>query len=384
MRRLVAAVCVLAALAARVRVAAAQDSVFGIRGLGFLELPVSARSAGMGGGYALFDGASVVSPASLAAWHGAVGWAVGSGSSRNFDAGTGSVSLSSTRFPVFGFATPIGARLVVGLTASSYLSRNWDVTQADTVTPRGTAVAANDETRSVGGVTDIRLAGAYRVSSVMAVGVGVHVLSGSAQTAVVRLFPADTSYRPFTQSSQTDYSGLGVSVGMFATPGPRFIFGASARFNGRLRATAPGDTARVKLPTELAGGVYYAPVEGVTLATTVGYATWSAAANDLQAAGQPASRDVWSVGVGAEVALLKLGSQPTPLRVGYRWRQLPFPIPMGAGASALSEHALSAGFSFTAAGGRAAVDLGLEGGSRSAGSLTETFTTVLLGVSILP
>lgn len=378
--RLAALLPGLVALAVHAPVAAAQDSVFGIRGLGFLALPVSARSAGMGGGYALFDGSSVVSPASLAAWRGAAGWAVGAGSRRSFDAGTGAMSLTSTRFPVFGFAAPIGARLVVGITAADYLNRNWSVTQIDTVTPRDSAVAATDQTRSVGGVTDIRLAAAYRLSSVMALGLGFHVLTGSAQTAVRRDFPTDTAYRSFVQSSEINYSGVGVSVGVFAAPAPRLIIGGSVRLNGRLRAAAPGDTVRVQLPAEVNGGLYYAPVEGVTLASTVGYASWGAAADDLRAAGQQPSRDVWSVGMGAEVTLLKLGSQAMPLRAGYRWRQLPFPI----GTSPLAEHALSAGFSFTAAGGRANVDFALEGGTRTAGALTERFTTALLGVSILP
>jgi long-subunit fatty acid transport protein len=337
----------------------------------------------LGGGYALFDGSSAVSPASLAAWRGAAGWAVGAGSRRSYNPGvpgTAASSLTSTRFPAFGFATPVGSFLVVGITASDYLNRNWDVEQADTVTPRDSAVAVTDRTRSLGGVTDIRLAAAYRVSEAVAVGVGFHLLTGSAQTTVQRLFPTDPAYRAFGQASQTDYRGTGVSVGVFMTPAPRLILGASARFNGRLRAASPSDTAHVQLPTEVAGGVYYAPVEGVTFASTVGWSRWSEASADLQAAGQGSARDIWCVGVGAEAAVLRLGGEAIPLRAGFRWRQLPFLI----ATSPLSEYALSAGLGFTAAGGRANVDLAVEGGKRTAGALSERFTTVLLGVSILP
>jgi hypothetical protein len=122
------------------------------------------------------------------------------------------------------------------------------------------------------------------------------------------------------------------------------------------------------------------PVDGVTLATTVGHANWSVAAPDLRSAGQAPSRDVWSVGVGAEVTLLRLLGEVTPLRAGYRWRQLPFLI----GADALSEHAISGGASFSLASGRASVDVAVESGSRTAGGLTERFTTLLVGVSIFP
>jgi hypothetical protein len=366
--------------------AAAQESAFGIRGLGFLGRPISARSAGTGGGYALFDASSAVSPASLAAWSGAVGWATGAGSSRTLDTGTGPVSLQSTRFPVFGFAAPVGARLVVGISASDYLNRNWSVTQTDTVTPRGPPVAVTDQTKSLGGVTDIRVAAAYRVSGQVAVGLGLHALTGSAETVVVRDFPADTSYRPFVQNSVTDFSAVAVSVGVFVTPRPRLILGASARLNGRLKAETPGDTARVHLPVELNAGVYYAPVEGVSVSSTFGYATWSAAASDLVAAGQLRSTNIWNAALGVEAALLRLGRQAVPLRAGYRWRQLPFPIPQPspAGARGLIEQALTGGFGFSAAGGHANVDVAIEVGSRSAGVLSEHFTTALVGVSILP
>jgi long-subunit fatty acid transport protein len=370
----------LAALLAA-RPAAAQDSVFGIRGLGFLGQPISAHSAAMGGGESMFDGSSAVSPASLAAWRGLAGWAVGAQSQHTFNPGTGAVSLSSMRFPMFGFAAPVGNRLVIGVDVSDYLNRNWDVQRTDTVMPRDTALPVTDRTRSLGGVTDLRFAAAYRVSSRIALGVGLHVLTGSVQTAVERDFPTDSTYHTFGQVTETDYRGLGVSLGLFVTPIERVVVGASARFNGRLSENNPGGNASVRLPTELAGGLYVTPWDGVMVATTVIHDNWSVAASRLEAAGQPPSRDVWSVGVGAEITLLKLFGEVTPLRAGYRWRQLPFPVDT---AVFLSEHAVSGGLSFTLAGGRASVDFAVEGGSRAAGALKESFTTVLVGLSIFP
>jgi len=377
-RPVLLAVAVL--LAAGAREARAQDSFFGIRGLGFPGRPISARSAGMGGGAAMFDGSSALSPASLAAWHGLVAWAVGAQSGHSYDAGTGQVSGASMRFPTFGFAAPIGGRLVVGINVSDFLSRNWSVQQTDTVMPRDSAIPVTDRTESIGGVSDIRFAAAYRISSRIAVGVGVHVLSGSVQTAVVRDFGVDSAYRTFAAVTETSYRGAAVSFGLFLNPLQRVVIGASARFNGRLWESNPVSDVRVHLPTELSGGLYVAPWDGVSIATTVTHDNWSVAAPDLVAAGQAPSRDVWSVGVGAEVALVKMFGEVTPLRLGYRVRQLPFPV----GTDALSEHAASGGISFTLAGGRANLDLGLESGSRAAGPLTESFTTLLVGVSIFP
>jgi hypothetical protein len=367
-------------LAAGAREAAAQDSFFGIRGLGFPGRPVSARSAGMGGGEEMFDGSSALSPASLAAWHGLAAWAVGAQSGHSYDAGTGQVSGSSMRFPTFGFAVPISGRIVIGVDVSDYLNRNWNVQQTDTVMPRDSAIPVTDRTVSIGGVSDIRFAAAYRISGRIAVGVGLHVLSGSVQTGVERDFGLDSVYRTFAQVTETDYRGVGVSFGLFVNPIQRVVLGASARFNGRLWESNPVSSTRVHLPTELGGGLYVSPFDGVTVATTFTHDNWSVAAPDLVALGQAPSRDVWSVGVGAEVALVKLFGQVTPLRAGYRWRQLPFPV----GTDALSETAFSAGLSFTLAGGRANLDLGMEGGSRTAGALKESFTTLLVGISIFP
>ncbi len=362
------------------RPAAAQDSVFGIRGLGFLGQPISAHSAAMGGGESMFDGSSAVGPASLASWRTLAGWAVGAQSERTFNPGTGAVSLSSMRFPMFGFAAPVGNRLVIGVNVSDYLNRNWDVQRTDTVMPRDSALPVTDRTRSLGGVTDIRFAAAYRVSSRIALGVGLHVLTGSVQTAVERDFPTDSTYHTFGQVTETDYHGLGASLGLFVSPIQRVVVGASARINGRLSEVNPGGNASVRLPTELAGGLYVTPWDGVMFATTVIHDNWSVAAPVLVADSQPPSRDVWSVGVGAEVTLLKLFGEVTPLRAGYRWRQLPFPV----GTAALSERAVSGGLSFALAGGRANVDFSVEGGSRTAGALTESFTTMLVGLSIFP
>jgi hypothetical protein len=376
-------------LAASAPEAVAQESVFGIRGLGFLGRPVSARSAGMGGGEALFDGSSAVNPASLASWHSLAGWAVGAGSQRSVDAGTGTVSLTSMRFPLFGFAAPIGRRIVVGVTVSDFLNRNWDVQQTDTVMPRDSAVPVTDRTKSIGGVSDLRFAAAYWLTDRIALGAGFHVLTGSVQTAIERDFPSDPAYRTFVQITETQYRSTAASFGLFVTPVPRLVLAASARFNGRLRSDNPGASARVHLPTELSGGIYLGPLQGITVTSFVSHADWSVASGDLEAAGQAGARDVWSLGIGAQVSSVKLFGHVAPLRAGYRWRQLPFLVPepnpaLPTRAVPLSEHAVSLGIGFLLAGGRANLDAALEGGSRTAGSVSERFTTMLVGVSVFP
>jgi len=359
--------------------AAAQDSVFGIRGLGFLDRAGSARSVGEGGGFALFDGASSLNPAALAAWRGTAGWAVASGTSHSFDAGSGPTTLTATRFPLVGFAGQIGPRWVLGVAVTDYLDRNWAVAQTDTVVQRGAPVPVQDETKSVGGVSDVRVAVAYRMAA-LTVGLGLHALTGNTLTTVQRTFPSDSAYVPFTLNQTTTYRGVGMSVGFLAHPLGTLVLGGSARFNGRLRTSAPDSVIEVGMPVELNGGASLQPVTGLQISGTVGYASWSAAADALAAAGQERSRNVWAAGVGVEVSALHFGAGPMGLRAGYRWRQLPFPVD----SVTLTEHALAFGLGFDTAGGRATVDAALEFGSRAAGAVSERFTTAYVGLTIRP
>jgi hypothetical protein len=385
-RALVVTAAVLAAAAGGASRAAAQDSVFGIRGLGFLDRAVSTHAAGAGDAFALFDGASPLNPAAVSQWTGTVGWADASSSGRSFDPGTGAVSLRSTRFPLVGFASPVTHSLVVAVTASDYLDRNWAVSQTDTVSPRDTAVVVDDETRSLGGVSDLQLALGYRLGR-FAVGLGLHALSGSSQTFVTRKFPNDSAFVPFAIQSNTTFRGVAVSFGAIAAPSRRLLLAAALRFDGRLRAETVDTTVDVRMPVEFDAGASWQPTTGLAFTGSVGYGSWSRASTDLVAAGQQPARNAWSADVGAEVGVLRLGRTPLPLRVGYRWRQLPFLIPAQDSTAppvGLTERAFTVGFGLTGAGGRATVDVAFRFGSRAAGGVRESFTTTLVGLTVVP
>jgi len=380
MRRLAIGMLGLALLAVEVRTLPADDSVFGIRGLGILGRPHSAQSAAAGGGFALFDAEGGTNPAALSRWRGISGWAVGSASRRQFEGGAGGSSLTSTRFPLVGFSTVIGQRLSVGVTISDFLDRTWSVHSVDTVAPRGAPVQVSDQSKSLGGVSDLRFGAAYRSSPTLAVGVGLHALTGSTRLDVIRQF-ADTAYRSFHDTAVTDFSGFGLSAGALITPRPDLVLGVSVRVSTSLRArSSSGQRASVPLPLELGFGAHFTPSPGFVLAASVEYAGWSRAADALAALGQERSRNVWSVGGGAEVETIRLGPSRVPLRVGYRWRQLPFPV----GGAALAEHAFTAGVGLNLVGGRTLLDVGYERGTRAAGALSETLTTGYLGITVRP
>jgi hypothetical protein len=369
----------LLALAA-VPEAPADDSVFGIRGLGLLGRPVSARSLSSGGAFGLFDAAGALNPATLGRWRQMVGWAVGVPTRRTFEGGGESAELTSTRFPLFGFATAPGRRLVVGMTIGDYLNRTWGVRDSVTDTLRNVEQQIVDTKTSVGGVTDIRFAGAYHVSERLDVGFAIHALAGSTRSGVIRDF-VDTAYTDFSDFAVTDFTGRGVSIGLTAEPIRRVFVSTSLRLNSALTATKQdGERARVSLPTEAGFGVLVAVSPGVTFAASGGFANWSAAADDLAATGEERSRDAWNLGVGGEFDTFRRGAGRVPLRIGYRWRRLPFPVQ----GEQIAERAISGGFGLDFAQARTTIDLGVERGSRSVGAQRETFSSLFVGVTVRP
>src|SRR5207244_4304186 len=114
------------------------------------------------------------------------------------------------RFPVMGLAGPVLGRLVLAGGFTTYLDRTWDVRIRDSMSLRGGMQPYTDELTSDGGVTNLRLAAALRVSGRLAIGAAVHVLSGSTRETATRTFD-DTTYHQVRQNDEVRYDGVGES-----------------------------------------------------------------------------------------------------------------------------------------------------------------------------
>src|SRR5437773_3169794 len=137
---------------------AAQDSQFGIRGLGTPGKWESVRARTTGGAFAPFDAFSPLSDAALADVR-RMSASVSSGVSwRSVDASGTQSSLQGTRFPAMVIAGPVTRRIVVGGGFSTYLDRSFGVIIQDTVNLRGVLQPVTDEITSDGAITDLRLA----------------------------------------------------------------------------------------------------------------------------------------------------------------------------------------------------------------------------------
>src|SRR5207244_1046832 len=150
----------------------AQDSQYGIRGLGTPGRWESVRARSTGGAFAPFDLTSPLMEASLADAGRLVAGAMEGASYRRSELAGTAASLRETRFPLMGLSGQVFGRLAVSGGFTTYLDRSWDVTIRDTVVLRGTPQPSTDEIASDGGVADLRLAAATRLRSWLAVGAG--------------------------------------------------------------------------------------------------------------------------------------------------------------------------------------------------------------------
>src|SRR6185436_11525923 len=121
---------------------------------------------------------------------------------RHVENPAGTESLRETRFPFVSVAGPIRKSPgVVGISFSSYTSRDFTQATSDTILLRDALVPVNDTLSSRGGLSDLRFAGAYRLQDTWIFGGSFHVITGTDRLRFRRSF-SDSSYQAATQRSE--------------------------------------------------------------------------------------------------------------------------------------------------------------------------------------
>jgi hypothetical protein len=363
-------------------VAGAQASQFGVRGLGYPGRALSARALATGGAFGMFDGESSLNPAALSSVTTAMAVFTGVQDFRHVENPAGAESLRESRFPQIGFIGPVKRfPLVLGLSYSSYTARDFTVATADTVELRGVLVPVSDTLSSRGGISDLRLAGSYRVAPPWIVGGALHVLTGTNRLDFRRAF-ADPSYDlPGSQTSELSYAGVGVSLGVIRELGSRFSVALLARMDGE--ANVDRDSTRiyeVDLPYTFGMGLRLRVSPRLELGSQGIYRTWSGANSDLLGLGSPGVENTFEVALGGEYADPRRPYR-RPIRFGARYATLPFLLRPGEQPH---EFTVSLGSGARFAQQRGGVDLSLEHTWRSAGEFSERSFVVTVGVSVRP
>lgn len=379
MRRLVLATAVSLLLPASV---AAQASQFGIRGLGQPGRFASVRALGSAGAFAPMDELSAINPASVGGLFVFTASFSGMQDFRSTTTSAGEGSIRESRFPLISIGGPLRrGKLSFGLSVANYLNRDYALASQDTLVLRGQPAEVFDTLISKGGVSDVQFAVAYRTGRTGAIGVGLHVLSGSNRNELRRTF-TDTLFVSGAQRAELAYSAYGVSVGLLQEVTKGLSVAASARLDTRLevdRDSTPA--AEYRLPYLLNGGLRLRVSPKFDIAATGTLRNWSRTNADLVAQGAPGAADTYEGTFGFELHSER-NAAVKPLRAGIRYATLPFFITPGAQANELGV-AIGTGTRFGQ--GRAGIDLAVEYLQRKDGTgRRENTVAVSVGVSVRP
>lgn len=292
-------------------------------------------------------------------------------------------SFRATRFPVFGFAYPLGTDGVFTFTAGSQFDQNWSVESRDAIEFGGESVEITDIFLSAGGIAVVQVGWARRWSNTLAFGATVGVYRGGLTRGFTRTFdpavadsvaPVNPIQR-FTDVRHWAHSGPLASLNMSWDPSPNLELGAIVGWSGTLKISpergAEGVSRKVSVPLEfkVSTNVLLAP----TLALIGGfaYSNWTDLGDPSVAAAGAGS--VLSYGAGAEWEALNFWAGSFPLRVGFHRSKLPFRFL----DRKVRENTISFGFSIVMAQALgvplAAVDVAIETGSRRSGGFEESF-----------
>ena len=290
----------------------------------------------------------------------------------------GSSSLSGSRFPAMGLAYPVRDWGVLTVTYGGVLDQRWTLVSERQLNLGGSAeTSVTDRFVSDGGVAAARVGFARRVTPNLGVALAVGSFTGNIVRSYTRSFDFSDGGvvpAPFQSAGRWGYSGVTATAGLVFDVSDIVRAGATVTLSGSLKANpsgVDGETKTYDMPVEFRGGISGALGAGTSLVLSASYADWSGAWSSP--GGETTAGAAVSLGAGLEWASLSIAGRPWPLRLGWRRTELPFrrddadPV----------ESALVGGFGLQLAGAGdiplAQIDLGVERGTRSAGSLQEDF-----------
>lgn len=371
------------ALGTLVRGASAQSSQFGARGLGFPLRPFSVRATGTGGAFGLFDDGSAVNPASIGlltrlstSFQTVQNW-------RHSESPAGTGNARDNRYPGLFIAGPVGGtHLVLSLSASGYTDRNFQLASRDTLILRDAPVEVLDTLASQGGISDLRLAVAWRQSRSVQWGLGLHMLTGSNRITSHRVF-SDTTFSGVSEGNTISYLGFGISGGVMARVGKTVTIAGLLRADDRMHVQRDTtDIGTTHLPITASGGIKLQLGERLQVASEATFRNWSVADADLVKQGGIGSTNTTEFAAGLEFVTNKRRPFQRPIRLGVFHARLPFSLKRGEDAD---ETGVSLGTSLRFVADRASLDLAFTHVWRKgAPGFTERANQLNAGVSIRP
>lgn len=331
------------------------------QGFGYPPGQVSTRARGTGGGLSEFDPDSPINPAAIGLAADPRMFLQYEPEFRRLTMGSASSNTLTARFPVAGASVPIASRGSIGLSVSTFLDRSSSTATTDEREIAGQTVTVTETTRILGAINDVRLALGYAANSKIQFGIAGHVYPGQNRVFFDQQFPDSLRFSPVSQISTLGFTGFAASAGLMLRPSRIIGFAVSARKGMNIDAKS-GDSvvSEANIPNRFGAGVSYEGIPGSSIAAFVSRDMWSSL-NGLGAAGAAEAVDTWSGGLGLETLGPRIAQRQTVLRLGARYRTLPYV----ASGSEVQELAFGGGLGAQFFRNRATFDVSFERASRT-------------------
>lgn len=350
------------------------------QGFGYPAGIASARSLGAGGAFLEFDPRSARNPASIGVWGQPALYMQYEPEFRRVVEAGNAERTRLTRFPLLSGAVPVGSRMALGASATTFLDRSWETVRRGTQQIGPDSVDFVERFHTNGAINDLRVSLARQFGERLWVGIAGHAFAGGNRVRLTRTFSDSQTFGGLDDTLKLGYVGNAVSAGAIWSPLPLLAIAASGRLGGSLRVTS-NDTilGRAEIPNSYSVALRFDGVPGASLAARAERTLWSSLSTLGSATA--VAVDAWDYSIGLEATATPGRAAPILYRAGYRDRGLPFV----ANGHAIKERSITAGGSLPLSGGRAGIDFAVLRAVRRASLATEESAWVIsVGLTVRP
>lgn len=370
-------------LAAIVPATGLAQGTLSTQGYGFAPGALSTRARGTAGALGEFDAVSPLNPAAMAELGRSSLYLQYDPEFRATKVPGNETTTSVFRFPLFSAILALGAdgRGTIGFSASTFLDRTWAISDSGLQIVAGDTASYTQVQASRGGMSDVRLAFAWRFTDKIRAGLGVHAIVGSNQVFTTRQYSDSSRYVSANLGWNLRYSGKAISFGGEYQPTPKVTLAATYRKGFGLYASLRDSVnlASGRVPDRFSLGVRADVAKGAQLTASTVFTGWSSMTPMLETGS--VALDSWDSAIGIESAGPVLIGLPTVWRAGVSSRGMPFAVR----TIGVRESSAAAGVSFLVAQGRGILDLAVQRAQRSAsGGLGESAWTLSVGFMVTP
>ncbi|MGK2963556.1 MAG: hypothetical protein ACSLFK_15660 [Gemmatimonadaceae bacterium] len=330
------------------------------QGFGYPTGELSARARATGGSLGQFDPDSPINPAAIGTSVDPRMYLQYEPELRRLSTDGETVNAIIARFSLASISVPFGSRGSVGISAATFLDRSAETSFSRQQSIDGQNVTVRETTRTLGAINDVRLAVGFSAGQKVQIGFGGHVFVGQNRMFFIQSFPDAPAFTPISQVSTLGFTGFAASAGVLVKPSSILGFSLAARKGFGIDAKAGDSTvSQADIPDRYSAAITYEGIPGSSISAQVSRDTWSSL-NGLGSADATAV-DGWEGGLGIEALGPRIAARQTVLRLGGRYRTLPFL----AGGSEVDEMSFGGGLGAQFFRNRATFDFSVERASRS-------------------